>query len=336
MFLHRRRFGTNKKKLTVVIPTYNRKVPLKEQLESLQKQGHYDEYDIIISDNHSNYDVEEMINQSFPSSFTNIISIYRRPCNVGGDMNVSLSFQLPTSEWVWLLSDDDISEINSIEIILQDIKNHENDDVCWIKYSISSPFKPNIEARFDNLVDVFNYYAEVKKATGEMVFVSNNLYRMTYLEKYLTDVCVFSDTCMSQTLLPLYAIKNDRKEVIFSSKAITNFMPGRSGWSPIWAYLRFGSFLSITTLSLTKQEIVSFKSLPFWNSRQLINSLAAVSSLSQRNVYFRKILSTNYSVFTFQYIKIKLMYIIMCLIGGNRWLKLVHYLHERRTKKTEA
>ena len=94
-------FGTNKKKLTVLIPTYNRKEPLREQLRSLEVQGLWDEYEIIISDNHSNYDVKEMINESFSADFVKIIRIERRSCNVGGDLNVSLSFQLPTTEWMW-------------------------------------------------------------------------------------------------------------------------------------------------------------------------------------------------------------------------------------------
>ena len=326
-------FGTNKKNLTVVIPTYNRKEPLREQLKSLEKQGHYDDYEIIISDNHSNYDVEEMINQSFQASFTSIITVFKRPCNVGGDMNVSLCFQLPTTEWMWLLSDDDISENNSIETILNDINAHQTDDVCWIKYSISGGFAPNREEYCNNLVDTFNYYSRVKKNTGELVFVSNNVYRMTYLEKYLTDVCIFSDTCMSQALLPLLAIKKDTKQVLFSPHAITNWVPGRGTWAPIWAYLRFGNFLSITSISLDKNEIKAFKKMPFWGDRALINSLASETKSSQRNIYFKKIFISHYDLISLRSLKIVIYYSILSVIGANNWLKLWNKLHSYKAQK---
>lgn len=320
-------FGTNKKRLTVVIPTYNRKEPLREQLRSLEKQGHYDEYEIIISDNHSDYDVREMILRSFPLPFASIITVFRRPCNVGGDMNVSLCFQLPTTEWMWLLSDDDVSENDSIEKILKDIDSHQDDDVCWIKYSISGSFIPNKLTYCNNLVDTFNFYSEEKRNTGELVFVSNNVYRMTYLEKYLSDVCIFSDTCMSQALLPLLAIKKESKQVMFSPNAITNWVPGRGSWAPIWAYLRFGNFLSITTLSLSRKEILAFKRMPFWVPRALMNSLATVESTSQRNLFFKRIFVSHYNVLSLKSFQILFYYSLLTIIGGKRWLSLWKKVH---------
>ena len=169
-----------------------------------------------------------------------------------------------------------------------------------------------------------------------MVFVSNNVYRLTYLKKYLTDVCIFSDTSMSQALLPLLAIKKENKQVYFSPVAISNWTPGRGTWAPIWAYLRFGNFLSITSMNLDGKEIKAFKRMPFWVSRALMNSLANVENRTQRNVFFKRIFTSHYSLFSIKGIKIIGYYSILSIIGANNWLELWNKVHQIKAAKNRG
>lgn len=82
------------KQLTVVITTYNRKQPLIEQLQSLERQGRFDDYSIIISNNCSDYDVDVWLDEQLSPEFRKIVSIYNRKYNVGGDINIAFTFQL--------------------------------------------------------------------------------------------------------------------------------------------------------------------------------------------------------------------------------------------------
>ena len=50
------------KKITVLIPTYNRKESLSRTLRDLESQTRKDFY-VVISDNASDYDVKELLNQ---------------------------------------------------------------------------------------------------------------------------------------------------------------------------------------------------------------------------------------------------------------------------------
>lgn len=295
----------NNIKLTVVITTYNRKEPLLEQLKSLEVQGHYDKYEIIVSDNHSDYDVKEWLELSLKPEFMKIIKVIVRPFNVGGDMNITLSFQYANTEWMWLLSDDDITTPNSIKTILDDIERHRNDDVCCVKYSISGKFVPNDDKIVDNIEDFFNYYTKVHSA-GEMVYMCNNVFRMNYLRKFITDVTMDSNTSMSQVLLPLLAVKNDNKKICFSPESLTSYISGRISYNLAYVYLRFGNMIYVKSLCLNGKEIRAFKRLTFFGENELIKVLCEIPDKSLRCEMLKKILIAHFGLLSISALKLKL------------------------------
>jgi len=308
------------KKLTVVITTYNRKEPLLQQLKSLELQGQYDKYEIIISDNHSDYDIKEWISRSLCQDFLNIVTVYVHPFNVGGDLNITLSFQLPKTKWMWLLSDDDITDPNSINTVLSDIEKHDDDDVCWLRYSISGFYKSERNVKANSLVDFFNIYQK-GHTPGEMVFMANNVYRLRDLRCYLTEICKFDDTCMSQILLPLFAIKNEKKTMVLSPECLTNYVEGRASYSMLFAYMRFSNLLYVTTLPLSKREINEFKKLNFISSRRIVSYLVYVDNRKLRWEYFKKIFIAHYKLLSLKGVQALLNYCIMELISPKRILR---------------
>ena len=302
------------KDLTIVITTYNRKEPLLKQLKSIESQGLFDRYEVIISDNHSDYDVKDWVESNLSSDFIKIVRVFVRPFNVGGDANITLSFQIPQTEWMWLLSDDDISEPASIQTILDDIAFHKNDDVCWIKYSISGPFKPNNDITVESITDFFKCFTGEHSA-GEMVFMSNNVYRMQDVFNHITDVSSNDITCMTQVLLPLLAVKNEKKKIQLRSIAVSNFIPDRRSYNLIYAYSRFGNLLFIKPLSLNREEIDSFKKLVFFNPRGLSYALISIEDRASRWEYFKRIILTHYGLFSINAFK-SLMFYIYRIIKG--------------------
>jgi len=118
--------------LTILITTYNRKERLIGMLRSIEKQKMYDQCEIVISDNASNYDVKKTIKENFNKDFCDTITIHRWAFNTGMSTNMSISFSLVNTDWCLYLSDDDEMTNSSIEKILSDIK--ENPNAIAIKY----------------------------------------------------------------------------------------------------------------------------------------------------------------------------------------------------------
>jgi glycosyltransferase involved in cell wall biosynthesis len=297
----------NTKKLSIVITTYNRKEPLLEQLRSLESQGHYTEYTIWISDNHSNYDVKSWVEDNFSKEFVNIINVHSWGVNTGHVFNALYSFTLPQTEWMWLLSDDDITEPNSLDIILNDIKKEENNDVCWMKYSISGGLKPNRECYINNIVDIFKYYTK-EKGTGEWIFMSNNVYKLSFLRKYLPDLFEYCGNVQEPEVLPLFAIKREQKKLYLSPNPITNYVPGRPSYSLIWVYSRVGNIF-FSGLNLSKKETKAFKQMRFFSGRELMNTLFLVENKTLRFEFLKKIFVAHYSIFSLIGIKCLVFYI---------------------------
>lgn len=304
------------KKLTVVITTYNRKDPLLAQLRSLERQGHFDQYEICISDNHSDYDVRNWLESQLTSDFMDIIRIKRWELNVGHELNATFAFLLPQTEWMWLLSDDDITEPNSLEIVLNDISKVENENVCWIKYSISG-FPSNEESYISSVKDIFEYYGYGNKSTGEWIFMSNNVYQLKYLKPYYSTALIYSDNVQEPEVLPLFAIKNDNRQVFFSAKALTNYIPGRASYNLIWVYSRVSNIL-FSGLNLNKIETNAFKKMRFISIRTLMRNLSVVENKALRNEYFKKIYFAHFRLFSFRGIKCLLAYAFLNIKGTWR------------------
>lgn len=311
-------------RLSVVILTYNRKESLLSQLKSLQIQGQYDKYRIYISDNHSNYDVKEWVENNLPSDFTRIIEVFSWGHNTGHELNASFAFCLPKTDWMWILSDDDLTEPNSLRFILDDIEKENNEDVCWIKYSIAGNFKPNKEYYAHSVEDVFNYYSQVKGNANELVFLCNNVYRLSCLREYLTNMLVYSDTAMSPELLPLYAIKNDKKQAYFSPRCLTNYENAAGmSWSPIWAFSKFGNML-YTDLNLSKREIKAFKKIQFCGTGKFLSILSRVEEKALMHEYFKKMFIAHNKLFSLKGMACLLGYLPLYILGGPKLRSLRH------------
>lgn len=63
------------KLLTVAIPTYNHKQFLLETLRSFEIQGHFDKYRVLVSNNCSDYNVNEWLSKNLTREFLDIITV---------------------------------------------------------------------------------------------------------------------------------------------------------------------------------------------------------------------------------------------------------------------
>ena len=91
-------------KISICIPTYNRKNLLKKAIESAMRQD-YDDIEIIISDNASNDGTDETIKE-FNEQLN--LKYYRNTTNIGPLLNYKKCvYEYATGDYILFLSDDD-------------------------------------------------------------------------------------------------------------------------------------------------------------------------------------------------------------------------------------
>jgi len=110
--------------LTVGIPTFNGQAYLAQAIESVLSQlnqNNLAEVEIIISDNASTDDTEQIV-RKFANTYSNTIKYFKNEVNVGFDRNVDYLFRKAAGRYVHVLGDDDYLSDNAIDKILGVIK----------------------------------------------------------------------------------------------------------------------------------------------------------------------------------------------------------------------
>lgn len=237
-------------KLTIVITTYNRKVALIKMLKSIEIQGKIDQYDLIISDNHSDYDVKQWVKDNVSQTFFGNIEFIIRPYNIGGDLNIAFSFQQCKTKWMWLLSDDDTVTVDSISTILRDIEKYKND--VTLKYSIKG-YERNLDTTANTFDGFLDYYLNNKHSAGEMIFMCNNVFNIEALNSYLEYAFMAADTYMSQLVPMFYSLINDNGVVRFCPEYIVEYgLSGKASYNLGKANIGFSNIIMF--LDLNKEQ----------------------------------------------------------------------------------
>ena len=119
------------KKLTIAIPIYNGGKTIKRLLDCIFSQNFStDDVDIIICDNGSTDNTLEVI-----KPYEDKFRLYKNETNLGADKNFELCVTRSTSEYVWILGDDDYLKDNTINTILDKI-NSKSYACIFINFSL--------------------------------------------------------------------------------------------------------------------------------------------------------------------------------------------------------
>ena len=195
-------------KLTVLIPTYNRKNDLAATLKALSEQDN-DDFDVLISDNHSNYSIEEEIFPDLPEKFLSRVSVHHQPFNVGG-INITGLLMLCKSEWGWLLGDDDFVQPNAISNIYKTFRKYPDVDGFW--FSVIEEFRGDtILNNMEELQELLQKRENLPNNNGDFFFCSNKVYRIQALVN-MYNVFRFSYNAMGHTI-PIFEMLKAGKKV---------------------------------------------------------------------------------------------------------------------------
>ena len=265
---------TIEKKLTIVIPTYNRKTQLLRILESLCRQEQFDKYKILIMDNHSDYDVKQSIDENFDGEFRNIIVVHSWNFNTSQAFNMTGGLPFVDTEWCWLISDDDEFTDGAIKRGLDDMKIHP--DVSAIRYSLNV-FKHD-DVVVNNLTEYVEYYKTHKSLIRGESFYIGGLLNMRVLQHYLVYATRYSYTYIAFVIPFLKALEDSRAPLLFSSFHAYNYYCAKDvGW-----YTKPNSYLMVML------GISTFNDIPFnipVNKRKKLCSIMTGTVLQDIKVF---------------------------------------------------
>jgi glycosyltransferase involved in cell wall biosynthesis len=162
-------------KLLIYIPSYNRYELLKKQTEMVLKQLR-DDVCLIICDNAST-DSRYSLFKDLQGN--NNVFYYRNSVNIGIVGNILKGFTYNISDYLWILSDDEIIYDDSVEKILSTIVSKSCDHIY-----LKSNVKGEEELLFDNLSGWKNIYSTFS-SMSMLGLISANVYNLNLCEKHI-------------------------------------------------------------------------------------------------------------------------------------------------------
>lgn len=279
----------NDVKLTVLIPTYNRKEKLLRTLESLIEQTNHN-FNIIISDNCSNYSIEEVLSKELPV-LLNKITIFHQPFNIGGTPNIIGALSLCPTEWGWILGDDDVVYDNAVEKIYNSINQYPDTQVFW--FSIDEKKKDNCV--IDNIYQLQDYL-EALNNSGDFIFCSNKVFNITRIGSYMEITHRFSYTRISQCFPIIESLKENKCITIINSDNIVKhggFEDGSITWDVSKTVSGLRTLMDYPTGLSWKKHCRLVKSIMFRPSFVLKNYFKAKLPWNYKN-YLKNVYTSCY------------------------------------------
>lgn len=214
--------------LTVLIPTYNRKKQLSNTLDALEKQSNCN-FNIVISDNHSDYDIDEILDGR-NTEFINRIVVYRRKHNIGADGNIANLFTLCQTKWAWFLSDDDFVRLDAVEKILKEI--NDDPDAGAFNFSIISFSQFEHKRRDVSLAEFINFYYPMhKQLHGDLIYLANKVFNIERIQACIGYIFKYNYTKVSTIVLIYKILEYGIPYCTVNEKIVEYDMNSKHSWS---------------------------------------------------------------------------------------------------------
>ena len=259
--------------ITIAIPTYKRSKNLKKLFIRLKKvvEGNND-IDILVLNNDPNKKIS--IKDINPDNTLNAkVKIYNWETNVGAMQNLLRAYEFSKGEFIWVLGDDDLPKINSLNTIKKIINKFPN---CKL-FNFYSPDNFHCKREKDEKFYGAISYLSRSKFLGDYMFISNLIFSKKFILPALTDGINWQSTYLSQIIISIN-ILGLRSLSIFSSKSIID---SRATDSQSSSVLRIaGGMTSICMAPISKSHFNLIKNLkPWFNFKTFIKQSILMSSI---------------------------------------------------------
>jgi len=311
-----------KNELTIVIPTYNRKTRLLSTLKSIFLQDIKSIAKVIVIDNNSDYDVQEVLNLFVNDKLELVIN----PFNTGMIGNLTNAYRYCKTKWMWLLSDDDDVHVNSIEKINSYIRTSV--DISSIRfvdiYKDTHKMQPTLDV---NSIESFIDYYDKTGKNGELMFMSNVIYNIDILNPFFRYSYTFSYTYIPHLVLSLFALKEGNVIRIVDDKIVTFKDPeSGSGWDALEIYLGISTF-SHLPLKLNKYYNKKFLNLFTCMDYRLL-FWGVIKNYSDYNVFRYRLINKNLWANSCSFTD-RLQILFRIFILKSKWLSNLNIIQKR-------
>ena len=178
--------------LTVVIPTYNRPEHLKTLVDLLLPQRDL-RWKLLIVDNHSTTPVRNIV----PSD----VEVFRNPVNIGPAGNYPRCFEMMTTEWVWMIGDDDLVDPDAVDRVLSMIALYP--DAAIVNFGAHG----ETDGRAAAIVCTgFDGFLTNTDSVTKALWMSGNVYRRSAYWPYIDVAYRYANTCSSHFVLLMMAL----------------------------------------------------------------------------------------------------------------------------------
>ncbi len=223
--------------LSIFIPTYNRPSKLLNVLLSLSVQ--IQEGTIVyVLDNASEKNLQLYCSENVSiSEFIDNkkIIFIRHNNNIGMSANFLRAFELCTTEWMWLLADDDYihsDAINTIEQTIYELK--ENAEVSFVKFkSKDCCLEVDKSSKYiKNLEEFISALSVSYESFNSYIFLSNGLYRMTNFKSRIEIGYKYLNTYVPHLIMLIDELYYNKHSCIYLSEySIVDYVPPKIGYS---------------------------------------------------------------------------------------------------------
>ncbi len=234
------------KQLTIIIPTYNRRDRLIRQLDSLYAQSTVAQCHMVILDNCSDYDIQDALtSHGFTSQFLSLIELIRHPLNTRMGYNLAGTLLCAKTQWLWLVSDDDISTPDSIDTVLSYARTYPEASLVKFQFTFHRTFDDIIVKSVD---DLEREYKDSLFTPGDLFYLGNNLINTLKLKDYLGDAFEHSSHLIPFVLPALHQLVDGKANIIFSDKHVQTYCPNNSGdtWMAVPTILKFAELFDVS------------------------------------------------------------------------------------------
>ena len=210
--------------LTIGIPTYNREKYLKRCLDLVLSQK-TDRVAIVVQDNAStSYDFYSFIEQYKEYD----VEFRRNSVNIGGDANIARLFENCSTEWLWVLGDDDMISEGAVQTVLDSID--DNNDAIFIK--LNSKYERNTIG----LSEFANVFKE-RWSFGRCFFISEGLHNIKITQNDIYYHYRYLSTSCAQVLRVMrHLAENPTRKCVFLNKPIIS---NQCCDIPSWSYVEY-------------------------------------------------------------------------------------------------
>lgn len=258
--------GSNSPILTIAIPTYNRAAKLEAQLERLLPQLR-PEVCVRVFDNASPDHTREVVAKYLDRG----VGYFRAVTNCGAGRNIFRCFEECQTEWLWVLSDDDLARPTAVADLFNLLSSETADFVHT--YSWISPYTSDLQVT--NLQELFKY-----SNFSSLMWLTAGLYRTRAFQPWFRVYNEGLSTWAPHLLMVLSLLATEKSRAHLSPVNLTTPPDTPIPWSTLGCLLRL-SQLPEQLVRHEHQRLVAERIfLEFFNDFMLMGLRETNGSLS--------------------------------------------------------